>query len=118
MKKFSKNLEIYTQTAKYTIKITDYAKLDFREIYNYIFWRLSSPINANRFREKFYSKLEILRINPYIYPSLSDYSNPNYKYRKLIVNNYVIIYYILEKEKIVYIVHIYSSKSNYKNRIL
>ena len=81
-KKFSKNLETYTQTAKYIIKFSPSAKADFRTIYDYLFWRLSSPINANRFREKFYSKLEILKYNPYIYSILTDYSNLNYEYRK------------------------------------
>ena len=107
-------LEKNTQNNEYIVELSDYALYELDELYNYIFWRLSSPINANRFKEKIYSKLEILKTNPYIYPQLSDYSNPNYKYRKLTVNNYVIIYYILEKEKLVYIVHIYYSKSNYK----
>lgn len=115
--KLFEDLETNTQNRKYIVKLTDYALYELDELYNYIFWRLSSPINADNFLERIYSKLENLKTNPYIYSKLSDYSNPNYKYRKIYVNNYIIIYYIEEKEKIVYVIHIFYSKSNYKNRI-
>ena len=111
--KLFEDLETNTQNRKYIVKLTDYALYELDELY----WRLSSPINADNFLERIYSKLENLKTNPYIYSKLSDYSNPNYKYRKIYVNNYIIIYYIEEKEKIVYVIHIFYSKSNYKNRI-
>ena len=91
-----KNLETDTPKARYIVKLSEVSNHELEEIYDYIFWRLSSPINANNFREKIYSKLEILKNNPYIYQTLIDYSNLDYKYRKLPIDNYIILYTILE----------------------
>lgn len=105
------------QESKYKIEFSNTFIYEVEETYNYILWRLLSEINANHFLEKIFSKFEILRFNPYIYPLLLFQNNLNYKYRKIPIDNFMIFYTILEKEKIVRISHIYYAKSNYGNRL-
>ncbi len=56
-----------------------------------------------------------LKFNPKIYPIIRNYSNLTY--RKIAVENYIILYSIYEEINIIYIVHIYNSKMNYIDRI-
>ena len=56
-----------------------------------------------------------LKFNPKIYPIIRNYSNLTY--RKIAVENYIILYSIYEERNIIYIVHIYNSKMNYIDRI-
>lgn len=113
MKKFLEKSKTNILTPKYKIKFVEVAEYELNEIYDYIYWRLSSPINAKKFIEKIYSKLEFLKFNPYIYQTLFYQKNQDYKYRKIPIDNFLIIYSINEKENIVNILHIYYAKSNF-----
>lgn len=116
MKKFLQKSETNIQNPKYKIKFVEVAEYELNEIYDYIYWRLASPINAKKFIEKLYCKLEYLKFNPYIYSNLS-FSNLEYEYRKILFNNFLIVYCINEKEKTVYIMHIFYAKSSFGYRL-
>ena len=49
-----------------------------------------------------------------MYPKVSNFKNVKLKYRKITVDNYIILYTI--RENIVYISHMYYGKSNYVSK--
>lgn len=111
------NLKECIQKPIYKVVLTNNSIYDRNQIYNYIYWRLTSPINAIAFIKNFYSKLEYLKINPYIYSKFSYPINSKYEYRKISLNNFIIIYYIDETVQCVFVVHIFYAGSNFINKI-
>lgn len=82
-------------------------------IYNYIAYELFAETSANRLKQKIVNKTEILRYYPKIYSETTILSVMNIFYRKITIDNYIILYLINERLKEVYIAHIVYNKSNY-----
>ena len=96
----------------YHISFTTNAKRELIEIYEYIDNYLKSKISADNLMAKIENKILILSIFPY--SCMEVITKPRSTiYRKLIVNNYVVLYKIYEENKRVDIVHIYYSKRDY-----
>ena len=99
-------------TDKYFIILTTNAKEELKEIYEYISNNLKSKISADNLMALIEDK--ILRLSIFPYSCMEIRTKPRSTiYRKLIVKNYVILYSICEKNKIVNVVHIYYAKRNY-----
>ena len=90
-------------------------KNDLREISNYIILNFSSVLAVKKLISEINSKIQNLKELPCAYPILYKYIDKSRDYRRIVVKNYSIIYYVLKEEKTVVIVHIYYNKRKFFN---
>ena len=97
----------------YRVKLTDQFLDEFEEICDYISNKLKNIDASNRLREKVIYNILLLENSPRMCTEIEKADRTERQYRRLVVNNYVILYTIDEEEKIVYIAHIYYGGRNY-----
>ena len=98
---------------EYRVKLTDQFLDEFEEICDYISNKLKNIDASNRLREKVIYNILLLENSPRMCTEIEKADRTELQYRRLVVNNYVILYTIDEEEKIVYIAHIYYGGRNY-----
>ena len=98
---------------EYRVKLTDQFLYEFEETCDYISNKLKNIDASNRLREKVIYNVLLLENSPKMCTEIEKTDRTERQYRRMIVNNYVILYTIYEPEKIVYISHIYYSGRNY-----
>lgn len=104
-------------TNAYKVVITLIAYKETRKIYNYLTEELYAEKAAENLMKKIEIKIQMLKELPEIYSKVESADKFKRKYRKIIIKNYVILYFIDEKDATVVISHIYYAKSNYINKI-
>lgn len=103
---------------KYDIIVTETCQKEIKQIYDYISNNLYADKSAKRLMGKVEKSIKDLKHFPYIHSMIkSNYANVKENYRRIIVNNYVILYLIDEDKKSIYISHMFYSKSNYLKNI-
>ena len=110
--KFLKNGK---KNMEYNIKFADQFLEEFEEICDYISNKLKNIDASNRLREKVVYNILLLENSPMMCTEIEKTDRTERKYRRMLVNNYVILYTINEPEKIVYVAHIYYGGRNYLN---
>lgn len=76
---------------KFDIILTEMAKKDLEEIYEYIYENLKEPKIADRLMRKIEKEILSLEISPYRYMKV--HIKPrNDVYRRLIIENYIVLY--------------------------
>lgn len=98
----------------YTLEYLPIAKKDMMEIAQYIGVKLADPAAADRLAEKMVSEAEKLIDMPY---KCSIYLSPRrlkHEYRKLLVNNYIMFYYVDETTKIITIARVIYAKRDFR----
>lgn len=110
LEKFLKNGK---RNMEYSIKLADQFLEEFEEICDYISNKLKNIDASNRLRKKVIDNVLLLENSPKMYTKIEKTDRTERQYRRMVVNNYVILYTIDDLEKIVYVVHIYYSKRNY-----
>ncbi len=108
-----KSLKNGKRNMEYSIKLADQFLEEFEEICDYISNKLKNIDASNRLREKVIDNVLLLENSPQMYTKIEKIDRTERQYRRMVVNNYVILYTIDELEKIVYVVHIYYSRRNY-----
>ncbi len=103
---------------EYNIKLTEDFIEEIDEICNYISNNLKALDAANRLREKVIYNILLLEKSPKMHVEINKLSKVKRRYRKIVVNNYIILYTIDEDKKYVYIAHIYYSGRNYIDDLL
>ena len=98
---------------EYKIKLTNQFIGELDRIYNYIYFSLNSPITAT----KLYYKIKNSILNLNFYPERFPILNNTKTLRKLLINNYIIIYKINNKTNDVFILHIFHGNQNYLNKL-
>lgn len=98
---------------EYRVKLTEQFLEEFEEICEYISNKLKNIVASNRLREKVIYNILLLENSPRMCTEIEKANMIERQYRRLVVNNYVILYTIDEDEKIVYIAHIYYGGRNY-----
>ena len=99
-------------TDNYEVILTDVAKEDLEEIYEYISEHLLEILAANRLMEKIEQKILRLEQNPY--SCVEVHIKPhNEVYRKLVIDNYIVLYEVDEKYKQVVVYRIIYGKTDY-----
>lgn len=83
---------------KYKVVLTDTATEELEDIYKYISNNLKEVSIANRLMEKIEQSLLILEENPYAYTQVHIKPH-NDVYRKLTIENYIVLYDVKEKAK-------------------
>ena len=99
----------------YKILFEKTAEEDLEEIYYYIINNFFSKDIANRLITEIYKRIQILKELPCAYPILYNYIDKRKEYRRIVVKNFSIIYYVLKEEETVVIVHIYYNKRKFFN---
>lgn len=102
---------------KYEIIITEKAREDLKEIYDYISKSLMKENTANKLIDKIENELLRLEDIPEGFSVIENYLRTNYEYRRLPINNYVAIYRIDKEERKVYIIRIVYGGRNYLNEM-
>ena len=98
----------------YTLEYLPIAKKDMIEISQYIGVKLSNPAAADNLAEKMVAAAENLTDMPY---KCSVYISPRplkFEYRKFLVGNYIMFYYIDEDRKIVTIARVLYAKRDFR----
>ena len=97
---------------KYKVILSSQFNKELNYILSYLYYNLKISKVAENLYTKIFKRLATLEYLPEICSKL--YYN-NYKYRKLLINKYIIIYEVNIKTKKVCILHIFHSSQNYFN---
>ena len=99
----------------YTIEYLPIAKSDMVEIAKYIGVKLANPEVAERLAEKMIEAAEDLADMPYKCPVYIPVKPLRHEYRKLIVQKYIMFYWVDEDKKRITIARVIYSGRDYEN---
>ena len=102
---------------KYDIIITERAKQELKEIYDYISKSLMEENTADKLIDKIEKELLQLEDIPEGFSVIENYRKKDFEYRRLPINNYVAIYRIDKEKREVYIIRIVYGGRNYLNEL-
>ena len=97
----------------YSVEYMPLAVQDMVEIVLYIAQELSNPAAAERIAERLAEAGESLRDFPYAQPDYAPLRPLKHEYRKLLVENYMMFYWVTETEKRVTIARVVYARRNY-----
>lgn len=97
----------------YEIEFTEDCRDEIKEIYKYISEDLVEREAAKRLMKKMKKAVMDLAEAPRIYTEIEKKDRRKRDFRRIVINNYVILYTIDEEKKTVYISHMYYGKRNY-----
>lgn len=97
----------------YKVIITPIAYKEISKIYEYIAEELYATKAAQNLMQKVEKHIQVLRYSPRMYPKIRKIDNLRRRYRRIVINNYIILYTIDEQKKIVFISHMYYGGKNY-----
>lgn len=98
----------------YTLEYLPIARRDMVDIAKYIGVKLANPTAAERLAEKMIESAEKLTDMPYKCPVYTPIKPLTHEYRKLIVQNYIMFYWVDEDKKFVTISRVVYSGRDYK----
>lgn len=101
----------------YKLEFLPVALTDMLEAVSYISNGLKNPIAADRLSEKFVSAAETLADFPYSNPVYIPMKQLNHEYRKTIVENYLMFYWVDEPCKTVTVARVIYGKRDYGKMI-
>lgn len=90
------------------------ARRDMVDIAKYIGIKFANPDAADRLAEEMIESAESLTDMPYKCPAYIPVKPLKHEYRKLIVHNYIMFYWINEDEKLVTIARVVYSRQDYE----
>ena len=99
--------------ANYKVIFTDTAEIELDGIYEYISGTLMSEQSAKRLMKKIEEKALRLEMFPESCSIADGYKINGIQYRKLVVDNYILLYNVDENKKEVNIIHAFYGKRNY-----
>ncbi|GAB5085671.1 type II toxin-antitoxin system RelE/ParE family toxin [Ruminococcus sp. 25CYCFAH16] len=99
----------------YTIEYLPIAGRDMVDIAKYIGVKLENPEAAERLAEKMIEAAEKLTDMPYKCPVYIPVKPLRHEYRKLIVQNYIMFYWVDEDKKLITIARVVYSGRDYEN---
>ena len=98
---------------EYEIEFTEDFRDEIRETYKYISEKLVEKEIAKRLMQKIRKNIMNLAESPRLYAKIEKKDKRKREFRKIVVDNYIILYTVDENRKIVYIVHMYHVRKNY-----
>ncbi len=101
----------------YNLEYLPVARSDMVEIVRYISRELKNPEAANRLAVELVEAAEKARTFPYANPAYQPIRPLHHEYRKILVKNYLIFYWVDEAEKRVTVACVVYAKRNH-NRLL
>lgn len=97
----------------YEIEFTEDARDEIREIYEYISKNLVNEDAAKRLMRKMRKNVMDLAESPKIYVKIEKKDRMKREFRRMVVDNFIILYTIDEDKKTIYISHMYYGRRNY-----
>ncbi|MGN1468023.1 MAG: type II toxin-antitoxin system RelE/ParE family toxin [Ruminococcus sp.] len=101
----------------YKLEFLPSALRDMTDIAYYIGHKLSNPSAAKNLADEMIQTAEKTAGFPYSYPLCIPVKPLKYEYRKIIVHNYIMFYYVDENAKSVTIARVIYGKSNYNHNL-
>ena len=98
---------------KYNLEFTDDCKNEILEVYEYISTKFSVNRSSKKIMKKIKTSIMHLSEEPYLYMRIDTSNNSHNNFRRIVVNNYVILYLVSEANHTVYISHMYYGKRDY-----
>lgn len=98
---------------EYKVKLADEFIEEFEEICEYISNKLKNIDASNRLREKVMYNVLLLENSPKMFVEIEKIDRTDRIYRRIVINNFVVLYTIDEAEKVVYVAHVYYGGRNY-----
>lgn len=98
---------------KYSLVVTEAAQFELEKIADYISDSLCNPIAAVNFLDKVKSCYTTLSETPLIYQVCENIGNGDKEYRKVVINNYLLIYRVDDNSKTVYVLHFFYGRRDY-----
>ena len=98
----------------YSLEYLPIARRDMVDIAKYIGIKLANPDAADRLAEEMIEAAESLRNMPYMRPMYYPVKPLKHEYRKLIVHNYIMFYWVDEDNKLVTIARVVYSGRDYE----
>ncbi len=97
----------------YEIEITKDARVEIEAIYEYISESLENKEATKRLMKKIRDHVMNLAENPKMYMKIEKKNKIKKEFRRMVIDNYIILYSIDEEAKKIYISHMYYGKRNY-----
>ena len=97
----------------YEIEFTEDARDEIREIYEYISKNLVNEDAAKRLMRKMRKNVMDLAESPKIYAKIKKKDRMKREFRRMVVDNFIVLYTIDENKKTIYISHMYYGRRNY-----
>ena len=97
----------------YTLEYLPIAMRDMVDIAKYISQKLSNPIAAERLTNEMIESANKLTEFPYINPVYHSILSLKKEYRRLIVKNYIMFYYVDESRKLITVARVIYAHRNY-----
>lgn len=101
----------------YSLEYLPAALRDMVEIAQYISQVLDNPAAASRLSEDLIQAGESIPAFPYANPAYIPLRPLKHEYRKLLIHNYLMLYWVDEHNKTVTIARVVYAKSNYPSRL-
>ena len=102
----------------YKLEFLPLAQQDMIDIVQYIGVELKSPYAANRLADELVSADEGIVDFPYSTPAYTPSRQLKHEYRRLLVKNYILFYWIDEQTKIITIARVIYVRRDYEKRLL
>jgi len=102
---------------EYKVELSIQAKEDYKSIIKYIKYKLLESNIAERYAELIKNEINTLKYNPQKFAIINYDIIKQYKFRKLIIKNYIVFYRINEEEKIVNVERILHGTTDWKNKL-
>ena len=97
----------------YQIEFTEDCRDEIREIYKYISENLQAEEAAKRLMKKIRDSVYELAESPRMFVEIPNNKKRKLSFRRMVVDNYVILYTINESKKVIYISHMFYGRRNY-----
>lgn len=98
----------------YNLEFLPIARKDMVEIVRYISKTLSNPAAAERLASEMIAAGDRLRLFPYAHPVHMPIRPLIHEYRKMLVQNYLMFYWVNEEEKRITIARVIYARRNYE----
>lgn len=98
---------------KYDIQILPEAESDIRKTFDYIAKKLLNQTAADNLMLEIYNAVDTVAHFPYSMPILKNKRVTTKEYRRIMINNYALIYKINESAKEILIMAMFYAPSNY-----
>ena len=97
----------------YEIEFTEDCREELDEIYEYISEKLVAENSAKKLMRKMRNAVMDLSESPNLHIKIKKKNKLKREYRRIVIDNFVVLYTVEESSKKVYIAHMYYGRRNY-----
>ena len=97
----------------YEIEFTEDCREEIDEIYEYISEKLVAENSAKKLMRKMRDAIRDLSESPNLYMKIEKKDKLKREYRRIVIDNFVVLYTVDESNKKVYIAHMYYGRRDY-----